>query len=351
MVKGFYAAFPHCRLFKPMLPVVPSAQVKEPLKLPFLLLFILLCVLVVLSALNLLSTWGMYESGAHSFGIGYALSRLPRSAFEVMIPSVVLSLLLAGMRMARRQFSRFLGLLVCLVVSYAALVNGMIWLRALAQKSRPAPAAAVQYFRPAGFTPVGAVLLNPRTVKDDSLGGALLVDPARAGARFSVFPDAKASISDRGVSVTLMGARPVRISGKPGLARGALFAADRFTTLFLRDFGVLTADFERLLAGSLPEFFAACFALLFLCTASFVFLRASRWPLLNILLLALAARGYVLLWHVLSVDVAPVIARAVTDRLLVRMFPAAAMAVLGILLLLVDILFIPADRWKQLEES
>jgi hypothetical protein len=351
MVKGFYAAFPHCRLFKPMLPVVPSAQVKEPLKLPFLLLFILLCVLVVLSALNLLSTWGMYESGAHSFGIGYALSRLPRSAFEVMIPSVVLSLLLAGMRMARRQFSRFLGLLVCLVVSYAALVNGMIWLRALAQKSRPAPAAAVQYFRPTGFTPVGGALLSVRSVEGNTLSGVLLVDPAAKSARFTVFPDAKVSVSDNGVSVRLAGARPVTISGKPGLARGALFAADRFTGFFLRDFGVLTADFERLLAGSLPEFFAACFALLFLCTASFVFLRASRWPLLNILLLALAARGYVLLWHVLSVNLAPLIARTVTDRLLVRMFPAAAMAALGIILLLVDILFIPADRWKQVEES
>jgi hypothetical protein len=33
------------------------------------------------------------------------------------------------------------------------------------------------------------------------------------------------------------------------------------------------------------------------------------------------------------------------------MFPSAAMAALGIVLLLVDILFIPVDRWKQVEES
>ncbi len=342
---------PRRRLFKPPPPMLPWAQVKEPLKLPFLFLFILLCALAVLSGLNLLVTWGMYESGAHRFALGYVLARLPRSAFEVMLPSVVLTLIAVGMRMARRPFSRFLGLVICLAVSYAALVNGMIWLRALAQKSRLPQAAVVQYFHPAGFTPIGGALLNAWSVEGDSLGGVLLVDPARKSPRFSVFRDARATLTADGVSVTLAGARPVRLAGKPDLRSQALFAPDRFTALFLRDFSVLMADFERLLAGSLPEFFAACFALLFLCTASFVLLRASRWPLLNVLLLALAARGYLLLWHVLSVRVTPLIARAVTDPLLIRMFPSVAMAGLGVLLLLVDILFIPADKWRQLGES
>ena len=127
------------------------------------------------------------------------------------------------------------------------------------------------------------------------------------------------------------------------LSREAVFGPDVFTRFFLRDIGVLTADFERLLAASLPEFFAACFALLFLCTASFVFLRASRWPLLNVLLLLLAVRGYAALWHLLSVGAAPRVARYVADALLVRMFPSAVMAILAVVLLLIDILFIPAE--------
>ena len=108
--------------------MLPFAQVKEPLKLPFLFLFILLCVLIILSALDVLATWGMDESGTRAFSLGYAVARLPRSAFEAMLPSVVLSLVAVGIGMARRPFSRFLGLLICLAVSYAALVNGMIWL-------------------------------------------------------------------------------------------------------------------------------------------------------------------------------------------------------------------------------
>jgi hypothetical protein len=334
-------------------PVVPCAQVKEPLKLPFLFLFILLCVLLVFSALDILATWGMDESGTHAFSLGYAIARLPRSAFEAMLPSVVLSLVVVGMRMARRPFSRFLGLLICLAVSYAALVNGMIWLGRLDAKARPAQAAAARYFTPRGFTGVGSALVGVESIEGGTLRGVLVVrmTPPAGGSRFSVFPRAEAAVSNSTVTVTTADRRPLQLTGTPALSRDAVFGADVFTRFFLRDIGVLTSDFERLLAASLPEFFAACFALLFLCTASFVLLRASRWPLLNVLLLLLAVRGYAALWHLLSVAAAPRVARYVADALLVRMFPSAVMAILAAVLLLIDILFIPADRWKQLEES
>ena len=333
--------------------MLPFAQVKEPLKLPFLFLFILLCVLIILSALDVLATWGMDESGTRAFSLGYAVARLPRSAFEAMLPSVVLSLVAVGIGMARRPFSRFLGLLICLAVSYAALVNGMIWLGRLDAKARPAQVAAARYFGPRGFTEVGSALIAVESVEGSALRGVLVVrmTPSAGGPRFSVFPGAQAAVSDSKVTVTTSGRRPLQLRGAPVLSREAVFGPDVFTRFFLRDIGVLTADFERLLAASLPEFFAACFALLFLCTASFVFLRASRWPLLNVLLLLLAVRGYAALWHLLSVGAAPRVARYVADALLVRMFPSAVMAILAVVLLLIDILFIPADRWKQLEES
>ena len=70
-----------------------------------------------------------------------------------------------------------------------------------------------------------------------------------------------------------------------------MFAADRFTTLFLRDIHTMTADFQGLLQTSHAEFFAASFALLFLCTASLMLLRITRWPLVNLMLLGIAVRG------------------------------------------------------------
>jgi hypothetical protein len=63
------------------------------------------------------------------------------------------------------------------------------------------------------------------------------------------------------------------------------------------------------------------------------------------MVMVIAARGYFSLYHYLAVTIAPHIARAVTDRLVARLFPSAVFSALGVLLLLLDILFIPADRW------
>ena len=62
-------------------------------------------------------------------------------------------------------------------------------------------------------------------------------------------------------------------------------------------------------------------------------------------LLGLAVRGYFSLYHLMAVSFAPQLAQVVTDRLVARMFPSVAFAGLAVLLLLIDILFIPGDRW------
>ena len=53
----------------------------------------------------------------------------------------------------------------------------------------------------------------------------------------------------------------------------------------------------------------------------------------------------VITFLVLAVNLAPAIRRVVADPLLQLLAPSAAYIVVGVLLLLVDILFVPADRW------
>jgi hypothetical protein len=326
-----------------------SAPVKEPLKAPFIFLFILLCATLVLSALNVLYTWGMYDSATRAFNPAYVAQRIPRSIAEALIPSVVLSIVLLGLRMARKPFSRFLGLVIVLVVSYAALVNGMIWIRTLSAKSTGPAEVPRQYIQPSTFIRIGDSVLSARALTDGNVQGILLYDPARAENRLSVYPAGSASTRAGVLTVTTL--RPqVTLSGSPAPSWTSVFAADRFTDLFLRDIHTLTADFEKLRDGSLGEFFAACFALLFLCAASLALLRLTRWPLANIMLLVIAVRGYFSLYHLLT-TIAPQVAGAVTDPLLVRLFPSAAFVALGVVLILVDILFIPADRWTKTEAA
>lgn len=324
---------------------------KEPLKAPFILLFTLICTTVILTALNVLVTWGLYDSPTRAFGLPYVVSRAPRSMFEVLIPAVVLSIMLFGLRMARRPFSRFLGLVIALVVSYVVLVNGMILLRGVSAKARVAPVAARQYIQPSTLVRMDSWMLSASSISDDRMRGVLLFDTTKTADRFTVFPAATVSARAGSLTVTTAGGAPLTVSASPALAGTGVFAPDRFTGLFLRDMDTLRADFERLLAASVGQFFAACFALLFLCTASLALLRLTRWPLANVMLLAIAMRGYFSLYHLLATTLASRIASAVADPVIVRLFPSAALAALAVILLLIDILFIPADRWTREEAA
>ncbi len=324
---------------------------KEPLKAPFIFVLILLCATVVLAGLQVLAAWGLYDSPDRGFSLAYALQKLPRAILDVLIPAVVLSIVLLGFRMARRPFSRFLGMLIVLAVGYIALVNGMIWFRSLAGKSVPATEAPRQYLRAGTFTRIGGSVVAVSSVADPAVRGILRVDTSRADGRFAVYPAGIASSRGGTLSITTSTRPPATISGSADLSWTGVFAADRFTAVFLRDIGTLTGDFERLLSASLPEFFAACFALVFLCATSLALLRLTRWPLANAMILVIAVRGYFSLYHLLAVQLAPQIGRAISDELVARLSPSAAFAVIGVLLLLVDILFIPADRWSNRETA
>jgi hypothetical protein len=65
------------------------------------------------------------------------------------------------------------------------------------------------------------------------------------------------------------------------------------------------------------------------------------------MLLVIAVRGYFSLYHLLAVTLAPRIASVIADPMAARMAPSAAFAAIAVLLLLIDIIFIPADRWKD----
>ena len=322
---------------------------KEPLKLPFVFLFVLICVTLVLTALALFAGWGV--SAFAPFDIAYLVDHFPGAAFGVLIPSVVITVVLAGFRMARRPFSRLLGFLIVLGTGYIVLVNGMIWLSALSGKMRQQPETARQYLQPWTFLRLGGAVLAPAMTTDDSLRDILVYEPNAQGNRLAVYPAASASTQGGYLTVTLAGQPGRQLAGEPQAARVSVFAPDRVSAFFLRDIASLTDDFQSLMKRSLPEFFAACFALVFLCAASFTLLRLTRWPLANIMLLLAAVRSYFLLYHALSTRFTAAISAAVSDPFLARLFPSASFVVLGVLLLLIDILFIPARRWSASEPA
>jgi hypothetical protein len=319
--------------------------VKEPIVLPFVFLLIFIAALAVFSVLDLFSAWGYSSAGVQSFSIAYAAQKLPHSALQSLVPAALTALILCGFRAARKPISRFLVLIILLAASYAVLVNGMLLLKGAGNAAAAAPAAARLYMHPRAFLRIGNSVVNARSVTDTAANGALVykTDAAR-GERFTVHPTGRVTLKNGTFSVRFDGAKPIELSAALPPAAGRLFEADPFTASFLRDMGVLTSDFVKLLASSRAEFFLAAFALLFLSASSMVIMRLTRWPLINALLFIAAVRGYLLLYHFLSVTAGPEISKGLTDPFIARIFPSVAFIVLGVLFLTIDILFIRAGR-------
>ncbi len=324
---------------------------KEPLKAPFIFALLFVCTAAVLAVLQVLAGWGLLDSPATPFTIAAAAGRLPRALFDVIIPAVVISIVFMGFRMAWRPFSRLLGMVIVLAAGYIVLVNGVIWLRGLAGASAPGAPGPAQYLHQGTFTRIGDSFVAVRQVAGPAVRGILQFDPTRRPGRFVTYPAGTASFRDGRLTIATATRPSVTISGPADLAWTAAFSPDRFTAVFLRDIGTLSADFQGLLGRSLPEFFFACFALVFLCTASFALLRLTRWPLANAMLLVIAVRGYFSLYHLLAVQLEPQLTRVFSDDLVVRLSPSAAFVVLGVILLLIDVLLIPADRWTNPEPA
>jgi hypothetical protein len=316
-----------------------SIGVKEPWKVPFIFLFILIFTTFICAALDTLSAWGLSDSAARGFTLAYAVQHFPRSLFDVFVPSVVLSIVLLGLRLARQQLSRFIAFVLVLGISYLALVNGMLLTRPLASMP-PAAEAPAQFISPERFVSIGERMVLVRSLSGSRARAVLVYDPAGTPARFTVAPGGTAAVRGGELTFTTDGPRPLTLSGSPDLSWTSVFAADRFTEALLRDVRVMSSDFQKLLSASRAEFFAASFALVFLCTASLMLLRITRWPLVNVMLLGIAVRGWFWLYHFLAVSAMPQLARAVTDTFVVRMAPTGAFLAIGVLFLLVDIIFL-----------
>ncbi len=326
--------------------MVPSKAVKEPVLLPFFFLFSFLCALVLFSVLDLFGAWAS-EAGGAPFTIAWAAASLPGSAQRCLVPAVVTALVLCGLRISAKAFSRFVGLVICLAAGYLLLVNGMILLGRLDRHTRETVSAPSASFPARSFVPMGGALLSADRVSAGTLAGVLVYDGGGAARHFSVYPAGRLSAGGGTLTVQLAGVSPRTLTQRLEPPLGALFRPDRFTELFLRDIAAVTADLRGLAARSLAEFFISCFSLLFLWTAMLAVLRFSRWPLLNLVLLAAAVRGSFSLYHLLSVTLGRQLGTLVTDPALARLAPSAVLAVVGLLFLLIDILFVPADRWRQ----
>jgi hypothetical protein len=78
-----------------------------------------------------------------------------------------------------------------------------------------------------------------------------------------------------------------------------------------------------------------------------LFLRLSRWPLLNVVLALLAMRGLLFLIRFLREGVALELAQNMSNPQTLQVLPELTLLLVGTLLLFLDLLFLPFRRRDQ----
>jgi hypothetical protein len=171
-----------------------------------------------------------------------------------------------------------------------------------------------------------------------------LVEGGSADQKLLYFPKGLVLVGPEAVVLRMAG---YTLEMDPNPAYGSLFSADPVLRRFFADLGFLNRELQRVFRHSLPAFYFAVLAILIAFYGSGMFLRLSRWHLLNLVLALLALRGFLALFRFMSEGVVVQLGKFLENPQAVQFLPEAALLVIGGLLLLLDLLFVPFRRWEE----
>jgi len=326
---------------------------KSALRLaPAFLLAFALCILFF-SLLDLLSFWGGLLSEQPEILRGLVFSQLLQSLQEAIPVSVLLAVVYLVLHMFLKPGERFLSLAVSLAVAYGAFVLSYQGLQSITPRQRPAgqPAATPsRYLMAERMNSFQGRTVYTAALKAGELSGVLIADPADPHQVLAYFPAVKARTREGGWALTLAGEQEMSFKAEPvytALLHDTAGRRARFIQAFFSDLQSLNRELETVYRRGAGDFHLLCFSLVFSFLAAGVLLRLTRWPLFNLLLGVLTLRLFFALLRFLKAGLAEELGKILADPVLVRNLPAVLLIALGSLLLLLDILFVPFDRWKR----
>jgi hypothetical protein len=322
---------------------------KDLLRLPALLVFFFVLLLLLLTGVDVLSTWGTGLSAGREQALALAGARLLPALRAALPVSVLAALALLLFRITLKPGNRFLSIVVPLAISFLLLVLGFRLLDGLERREGARAAAAAEgAFTPERFLApgylneeAGGKILYPTGIQGPALEGIVAYDPEGRPPRLRYAAAGVVEVTRGGVRVRFSGATQ-ELDTQAVYA--PVFQTDPALRPLLEDVHVLNGEIARLYAQTPSAFVLFCFALVFAFFAAGLFVRVSRWPLLNVVLGLVVLRGYLYLVRLLAGDMAGKLQEVFGNPGILGVLPALVLLVLGALFLLVEVLFVPRRR-------
>jgi hypothetical protein len=329
------------------------ATVKDVLRLPILFLFVFVLLFILFFALSVLSLWGSVYSEGREAALQVVEAHISQLLVRVLPAAVLLALFLLLARIAAKPGSRFLSLLFPLVGAFVLLAFGYQILQRLGPDGEDRPAvtrtgvfepSSRRYLVPGVFNTTESKAIYIEQIDERTVSPVVLAEGGSADQTLLYFPQGQVSVGEDSVVIRMAG---YTLEIDPDPVFGSMFAEDPVLRRFVTDLDFLHRELQRVFRHSLPAFYFAVLALVVAMYGSGMFLRLTRWHLLNVTLALLAIRGLLALFRFMREGVVFELDKVLRNPQAVQFLPEFALLVVGGLLLLLDLLFVPFRRGEE----
>jgi hypothetical protein len=322
--------------------------VKDILRLPILFVFLFLLLFLLFFALSVLALWGSVYSEGREAALRVVEADIPRILVRVLPAAVVLSLTLLLARIAGKPGSRFLSLLVSLAGAFVLLAFGYQVLSGLGQAEGAQPGEVEpttrRYLVSGVFNETGSKVVYLEEIDGQRVSPVVVAEQGSANQKLLYFPQGRVETEDDSL---ILGMPGYILAVDPDPVFGVLFAEGPELRRFFRDLDFLNRELRGMFGLSLSAFYFAVLTVVIAAYGTGMFFRLTRWHLLNAALALLTLRGMLALFRFMKEDVVFELEKVLENPQALQFMPELVLLVLGGLLILLDLLFVPLRRGEE----
>ena len=331
---------------------------KDIIRLPIFFLFVFILLFILFFGLSVLVYWGTVHSEGREAALQAVEAGIPGLLIQVLPAAVFATLFILMAHIAAKPGSRFLSLLIPLAGAFVLLAVGYQVLQQLEPADRQTAgvsrAGAVEpssrrYLVPEIFNTAESKVIYIEQIGERTVSPVVLVEGGSADRKLLYFPQGFVLVGDDSVVLRMGMAGKDRhtLETDPQPVYGAMFDERPVLKRLFSDVDFLNRELLRVFRSSLPEFYFAVLALVVAVYGSGMFLRLSRWHLLNFTLALLALRGLLALFCLLGEGVVFDLGKDMSNPQALKFLPEVVLFVVGGLLVLIDLLFVPFKRGQE----
>lgn len=316
-------------------------------------MFVFVLLFILFFALSVLALWGSVYSEGREAALQVVEANIPGLLVQVLPAAVLVALLILLARIAAKPESRFLSLLIPLAGAFVLLAFGY----QILQRFGPADEAGAgvsragvvepssrRYLVPGVFNTTESKVIYVEQIDERTVSPVVLAEGGSTDQKLLYFPQGLVLVGEDSVVLRMAG---YTLEIDPDPVFGGLFTEDPVLRRLFADLDFLNGELKRVFRRSLPAFYFAVLALVVAFYGSGMFLRLSRWHLLNVALALLAIRGFLALFRFMSEGVVLELDKILENPQALQYLPEVTLLIVGGLLLLLDILFVPFRRREE----